>query len=124
MFIESKYTTNSPVTYRQFKKMLGIKEPKIPRKLKKAARHIMTIHHRPPTVALDGNTIKKTAYISWQTIGGYPYTKWVKKAIGRSRHQYEEIVKMELKRMVEEYSQPIDFEEIKRRAESFKIKIQ
>ena len=118
------HETDKPISAKAFRKMYGIKEPKIPRKLKKAARHIMTIHHRPPMTSLEGDTLKKYAFISWDTIDGYPYTKWVRKTISKVRNEYREMLTKELKRQVEDMMQPIDMEEIKRRAEGFQIKIQ
>lgn len=90
------------ISAKEFRKKLGIKEPKIPRKLKKALSHIMTIHLRPPVTSLEGDTIKKYAFVSWDTIGGYPYTKYVLKAIAKARSEYIEMLTEELKRMVDE----------------------
>ena len=124
MKIYQEYTAkNSTFTYKKFKKLLGIKEPKIPRKLKKAGRHIMTIHHRPPTTQLEGGKLMTRAYVGWQTIDGYPYTKWVRRYIWKVRNEYCKAIKNEMQRMVDEMIQPIDMEELKRRTENFKIKI-
>lgn len=58
---------------------------KIPRKLKKAAQHIVQIELEPmpqPTPTYDGTTVHMTKYMGWKT-DCYPSTKWVHRAIGR-----------------------------------------
>jgi hypothetical protein len=109
---------------KEFRKKLGIKEPKIPRKLKKATRHIMTIHHRSPVTSIEGGTVKQYAFVSWETIDGYPYTKWVRKTIAKARNEFKEMLTRELKRQVDEMLQPLDMDEIMRRTEGLKVKLQ
>ena len=97
---------------------------KLPRKLKKAARHIMMTQHRPPMTSLEGGTLMQRAFVSFETIGEYPRTKWVNKAIARGKHDLKKSMKAQMQRMVDELSRPIDMDEIRRRAEGLCIKLQ
>lgn len=97
---------------------------KLPRKLKKAARHIMMVQHRNPITQTEGGTLKQFAFVSWDTIGNYPQTKYVRKVIRIARQQYIASLKESIQRQVEEMMQPIGWDEIKRRAEGLVVDIQ
>lgn len=61
---------------------------KVPRKLKKAAKHIIrNIQNNPPQISLESAS---QTFSTFYTIeNGYPYTKWVRKAIGKARYGVE-----------------------------------
>lgn len=97
---------------------------KLPRKLKKAARHIMMVQHRNPITQIEDGTLKQFAFVSWNTIGDYPQTKSVRKVIRMARQQYIASIKESIQRQVEQMMQPIDMDEIKRRTEGLEVDIQ
>lgn len=60
----------------------------MPRKLKKAARHIemrKSIVHSDIPLGYEGS-------IWFETKDGYPYTKWVRKAIGKAKYKISQII--------------------------------
>lgn len=97
---------------------------KLPRKLKKAARHIMMVQHRNPITQIEDGTLKQFAFVSWDTIGNYPQTKSVRKVIRMARQQYIASLKESIQRQVEQMMQPIDMDEIKRRTKGLEVDIQ
>lgn len=89
--LKDTYHTDSKVTYRELQRLFKIKY-KIPRKLKKAARHIIQVEPEPflqPSPVYDGTTVHMTRYVGWKTTGHYPCTKWVRKAIGKVKAAHE-----------------------------------
>lgn len=64
------------------------------------------------------------AFVSFETIGEYPRTKWVNKAIARGKHDLKKSMKSQMQRMVDELDRPIDMDEIKRRADGLVVKLQ
>lgn len=78
---------------------------KLPRKLLKAARHIIVIEPQYiPMPIYEGTTATMTRYIGWKTIDNYPYTKWVRKVIGKAKaatqKEIQRTFEEEVKRMM------------------------
>ena len=95
--MNTTFNIKSPYTYKQMAKKLGL-IPHFPRKMKKAMAHIMQ-YDQPLTT---GKRI-----IFWKTTNGYPYTKWVRKAIAKARYQTEQAVKRIMQEEIERMNQPL-----------------
>lgn len=74
---------------------------KIPRKLKKAGRHIYLPYSKPTiydTVRQPDGTVSCIGYVSGYRIKpGYPHTKWARKALARINRSVERSIKELLK---------------------------
>lgn len=75
---------------------------KIPRKLKKAAKHIELYTPDGPIIKQmnDGKTIGYFSYLSYRIEQGYPCTKWAKKAL----RIYKGNVKSTIQRLMDKYN--------------------
>ena len=74
---------------------------KLPRKLKKACKHIqMVTEVKTPEIQTQDHFFSFYTIVNFRTEDGYPYTKWVRKAIGEATYKLNKEQRRVLEDMV------------------------
>lgn len=72
------------------------RKAKVPRKLKKAFKHIEMEHRFVDRISESEFKVSTTVYVNFKTKAGYPQTNWVRRAIGKANSGIEKKLKEEI----------------------------
>lgn len=94
---------NAP-TFRQFQKLLK-RRSKLPRKLKKAVKHIQLVTPIGVIEKTKEHTYQVIATEYFKTKNGYPYTKWVRKAIRIATKERKKMIEVVMGQLEKHFEQ-------------------